>query len=206
MKTTIRYRNYNFLLVILFSLFIINCSKDDDVPQIENEEEAITDVKLIFTNNADLNDKVYATATDPDGAGVQDLMIQNAIELDLNKTYTLTFEIFNKSNPSNEVNIGEEIGEENEDHQFFFGFTDGAFSNPMGDGNIDNPADAVNYKDTDENGHPVGLITEWTTGASAQTGKKFKVRLQHQPGLKTASSTADTGDTDLELEFDLNIQ
>lgn len=207
MKTTTNFKPNSVLFLMLFSLFIISCSGDDDAPKVENEEEVITDVKLIFTNNADANDKVEALAKDPDAGGVADLAILNPIELEANKTYTLTFEILNKSNPSNSIDIGEEIEEEKDDHQIFFSFSNNAFSNPTGDGNIDNPAaGAVIYNDSDGNGNPVGLSTTWTTGTSALSGGTFKVRLQHQPGLKTASSTSTTGDTDFELPFVLNIQ
>jgi hypothetical protein len=104
--------------------------------------------------------------------------------------------------------IAEEIEEEGDEHQFFFSFTNNAFSDPTGNGNIDNAidnaSDEINYSDEDVNGNPLGLETSWTTGGSLKTGE-FKVRLQHQPDVKTATSGANDGDTDFELTFELNI-
>ena len=72
--------------------------------------------------------------------------------------------------------------------------------------NIDAAADPLNYNDMDENGNPVGLNTTWTTSGTAISAGSFTVRLQHQPDEKTATSDANTGDTDFELTFVLNIQ
>ena len=66
--------------------------------------------------------------------------------------------------------IGEEIAEEDDEHQVFFAFTDGAFSNPTGNGNIDNASDPINYNDQDDNGNPVGLSTSWTAGDALSSG------------------------------------
>lgn len=102
--------------------------------------------------------------------------------------------------------IGAEIAEEADEHQFFFAFSNDAFANPTGDGSIDNASDAINYNDSDENGNPLGMNTSWETSSSALSGGSFTVRLQHQPGVKTASSGADDGDSDFDLTFVLNIE
>lgn len=101
--------------------------------------------------------------------------------------------------------IAEEIEEESDQHQFFFSFTNNAFSDPTGNGNIDNASDAIHYDDEDVNGNPLGLETSWTTGNGLDQTGEFTVRLQHQPDIKTATSGAADGDTDLELTFDLYI-
>ena len=99
--------------------------------------------------------------------------------------------------------MNEEIAEEAEEHQFFFAFTNDAFTSPVGNGNMDNASDPINYIGFDGNGNPVGLNTNWTTG-SASTGT-FTVQLQHQPDVKTATSGSTDGDTDFALTFNLNI-
>lgn len=200
-------KNYKLLAVLFATVSLTACNKDDDsAPAAENEEEIITDVKLIFTNKADATDVVEARAKDPDGEGVQELEILDPINLDVSKTYTLTLAVENNLETPGE-NIGDEILEEDHEHQLFYSFTNDAFSNPAGNGNIDNSADAVNYTDTDDNGHPVGLTTEWTTSATQVTGGTFTIQLQHQPdGIKTATSGANDGDTDFSLQFVLNIQ
>ena len=48
MKTYIN-KLYTYFLILMTLIFTLSCS-DDELPAEENEEEAITDVKLIFTN------------------------------------------------------------------------------------------------------------------------------------------------------------
>ena len=193
----------NILLYSLLSLVIFTACEDDDVvPEEEEEMEVITDVTLIFTSDAGA--VVTASAQDPDGEGVQELVVLDEIQLQAGTNYTLTFDIMNNLETPGE-DIGEEIAEEDDEHQIFFAWTEGAFSNPTGNGNIDNASDPVNYNDADGNGNPLGLNTSWTAG-DPTTAASFTVRLQHQPDVKTSTSGANDGDTDFELQFRLTIQ
>ena len=149
---------------------------------------------------------VRASAQDPDGTGIQELQILDAITLAADTEYTLTYEILNALDPADVENIGDEILEEDNEHQFFFSFTENIFADPTGNGNIDATADPINYNDADENGNPVGLSSAWTTGGTASSEASFTVRLQHQPDVKTATSGSNDGDTDFELTFALTIQ
>lgn len=208
MKIYNKFRKYGIMAVLFTSVVVTSCNDDDDngAPPEENEEEVITDVKLVFTNVFDTTDVVEARAQDPDGEGVQELMILDEISLDISKTYQLTLEIFNNLETPVE-DIGEEIEEEDDEHQIYYSFSNDAFTSPAGNGNIDNASDAVNYNDFDINSNPVGLLSSWTTSAMQLTGGSFTLRLQHQPdGIKTATSGADDGDTDFDLTFVLNIQ
>ncbi len=189
---------YSLLSLVIFT----SCEDDDIVPEEEEEEEVITDVTLIFTSDAGA--VVTASAQDPDGEGVQELVVLDEIQLQAGTNYTLTFDIMNNLESPGE-DIGDEIAEEDNEHQIFFAWTEGAFSNPTGNGNIDNASDPVNYNDADGNGNPLGLNTSWTTG-DPTTAAFFTVRLQHQPDVKTSTSGANDGDTDFELQFVLNIQ
>ena len=192
----------NYLLFAVLTLFVFTaCEEDEAVPEEEEEMEVITDVTLIFTPDA--GDVVTATAQDPDGEGVLDLVVKDEIKLQSGTSYTLTFDIMNNLETPGE-DIGDEIAEEDDEHQLFFAWTEGAFSNPSGNGNIDNASDPVNYNDSDGNGNPLGLNTSWTAG-DATTAASFTVRLQHQPDVKTATSGANDGDTDFELQFRLTI-
>ena len=193
----------NILLYSLLSLVIFTACEDDDVvPEEEEEMEVITDVTLVFTSDAGA--VVTASAQDPDGVGVQELVVLDEIQLQAGTNYTLTFDIMNNLETPGE-SIGEEIAEEDDEHQIFFAWTEGAFSNPTGNGNIDNASDPVNYNDADGNGNPLGLNTSWTAG-DPTTAASFTVRLQHQPDVKTSTSGANDGDTDFELQFRLTIQ
>ena len=207
MKTINPFKNLQLLAILFSVITIIGCSNDDDIaPEEENEVEIFTDVTLIFTNTADNSDVVRASAQDPDGTGIQELQILDAITLAADTEYTLTYEILNALDPSDVENIGDEILEEDNEHQFFFSFTENVFANPTGNGNIDAAADPINYNDADENGNPVGLSSAWTTGGTASSEGSFTVRLQHQPDVKTATSGSNDGDTDFELTFALTIQ
>ena len=193
----------NYLLFAVLTLFVFTaCEEDEAVPEEEHEMEVITDVTLIFTPDA--GDVVTATAQDPDGEGVLDLVVKDEIKLQSGTSYTLTFDIMNNLETPGE-DIGDEIAEEDDEHQLFFAWTEGAFSNPSGNGNIDNASDPVNYNDSDGNGNPLGLNTSWTAG-NPTTAASFTVKLQHQPDVKTATSGANDGDTDFELQFRLTIE
>ncbi len=207
MKTIHLFKNLRLLAILFTSITIVSCSSDDDAaPEKENEVEVFTDVTLIFTNTADSNDVVRASAQDPDGTGIQELQILDAITLTPDTEYTLTYEILNALDPADVEDIGDEILDEDNEHQFFFSFTEGTFANPTGNGNIDTASDPINYNDQDENGNPVGLSTTWTTSSTPLSGESFTVRLQHQPDVKTATTGSNDGDTDFALTFVLNIQ
>ena len=192
----------NNLLYAVLTLFIFTaCEEDEAAPEEENEMEVFTDVKLVFTPTGG-GAAVEAAAQDPDGAGVQELQVLGAINLAANTSYTLTMVIENCLESPCEL-MNEEIEEEDDEHQFFFAFTNDAFTSPAGNGNIDSASDPINYNDSDGNGNSLGLNTSWTTG-SASTGT-FTVQLQHQPDVKTATSGSTDGDTDFALTFNLNI-
>ena len=125
----------NYLLFAVLTLFVFTaCEEDEAAPEEENEVEVFTDVKLVFTP-AGGGASVEATAQDPDGAGVQELVVLDEIKLQSGTTYTLTMVIENCLESPCEL-MNEEIEEEAREHQFFFAFTDGAFTDPTGNGNV----------------------------------------------------------------------
>lgn len=192
------------MLSLALLVFTSACS-DDDEPVREDTPELITKVILTFTPEGGGAD-VIATATDPDGVGLQNLTTDGPIELNASTRYVLTIELLNElaSPGSAAYNITEEVEEEGDEHMLFFSWTDNVFSDPAGNGNIDNRADALNYDDEDVNSLPIGLTTSWTTSTPASG--TFRVVLKHQPGLKSATSTVNDGETDLDIDFDINIQ
>lgn len=199
------------LLILPFFLLSIlafqGCKKDD--PAKEDVPELITKATLTFTPNGG-GTAVVVTATDPDGEGVQDINVNGAINLSPNKTYLLTLELINglAASTAPEYNVTDEVEEEGDEHIFFFAWTNNTFLNPTGNGNIDTRADAVNYtgatNSKDANGKPLGLTTTWTSASVTLSGT-FRVLLKHQPGLKTDTSDSNTGETDLDLTFTLNV-
>ena len=197
--------NHLKLIVLVSAIvtvsFLSGC--DDEDPQKEDTPEMITKATLTFTPDA--GTPVVVTATDPDGEGVQDILVDSPINLESNKTYTLSISLINElADPSDEAyDITQEVKEEGDEHMFFFEWTNNIFADPAGNGNMDNRNDDVNYEDTDANSLPVGLETLWTVGAPSSG--TFRVVLKHQPDLKTGTSGASVGETDLDISFDINI-
>ncbi len=197
----------NSLIAIIF-LVQSACKNQDPVP--ENIPEMITKVVLTFSP-AGGGSIVKVTATDPDGGGVQDIVVDGPINLLKNTQYDLSVELINELYlpGDKDYNITEAVKQEGQEHQFFFSFADGAFSSPTGAGNIkDNPAslsDSINYLDEDIGGLPIGILTSWTTANTSFASKSFRVVLKHQPEIKSSASTSLDGESDLDITFMLNI-
>lgn len=194
----------NCITVLVSFGLLASCNNPDPVKQ--DVPEFISSVELIFTPLG-AGTIVTAIATDPDGIGSGNIKVDGPINLTKNTEYTLSFEILNNlAAPMDpQYNIGNEIEAEGDEHQFFFSWTNTVFSNPSGDGNIDNRSDPLNYIDQDVNGLPIGLSTLWTTTDVASTGK-FSLLLKHQPDLKSNTSTARDGETDIDLTFDITVE
>jgi hypothetical protein len=198
-------QNLKTCLTIGLGLLLLGgCSSDD--PQKEDTPELVTKAILTFTPTGG-GTIVVATATDPDGEGVQDLSIDGPIDLEVDKQYVMNIELINElagvGQPG--YSITEEVEAEGAEHMFFFAWSGAVFHAPAGDGNIDNRTDPVDYVDLDSGGLPIGLITNWTSSAVMATGT-FRVVLKHQPGTKTATSGSTVGETDLDLTFSINVQ
>ncbi|MEQ9300736.1 MAG: hypothetical protein RIF33_19345 [Cyclobacteriaceae bacterium] len=194
------------LLALLLAFSFISCGDDDEpaAPPEENAEEVITDVLLTFTPQEG-GATVTARAQDSDGEGPLPLQVIGDITLQSASNYELTLELTNAENPADIEDITDEIREEADEHMFFFSWTDGLFSNPVGNGNIDTRFDAVNYGDTDINGLPLGLTTSWSTGPPASGS--FRVILKHQPdGIKTTTSSSSNGDTDIDISWQILLR
>ena len=191
--------------IILISIgFLYGCKSDD--PKKEDTPELITKATLTFTPIGG-GVVVIASATDPDGDGVQDIVVDGDINLAADTDYTLTLTLINElADPSDPAyDISAEVEEEGAEHLFFFGWTNSVFFNPIGNGNIDNRSDGINYNDADENSLPIGLSTNWSSSVNAASGE-FRVMLKHQPDLKSQTSTSSDGETDFDIEFIINVQ
>ncbi|MEP2773522.1 MAG: hypothetical protein ABJH05_15325 [Fulvivirga sp.] len=188
---------FSILASLIIGLLSLSACSDDDAPPAENEEEVIDQVTLIFTPTGGT-----PLTFNAEGEGGVNFTIPT-IMLDANTEYALSVEVRNTAEGEN---ITEEIEEEDEEHMFFYGWTNGLFSDPSGDGNIgpNSRSDDVNYNDQDANGYPVGLSTTWAT-SDAATGE-FRIILKHQPDIKTATSTSNDGESDIDLVWDIEIQ
>lgn len=203
MKSKIKNMNFFKTLFIISTVTsgIVFQSCQDDDPKKEDTPELITKVTLTFTPTDD-GDVVTGTATQ----GALGVVIDGPINLKVDESYTLTIQLINEfADPMDDAyDVSAEVKAKGDEHMFFFSWTNNLFNDPLGNGNIDNRADAVNYEDTDKGGLPIGLETSWSTGE--MSSGKFRVVLKHQPGLKTEMSDATIGETDLDLEFDMTIE
>ena len=194
--------NHFLSLAFLASMLFISACSDDDPPPIENPEEEITRVTARFTNVNDASDVVVAVWFDEDGEGTGAPVIDDII-LSRESTYDLELELENTLEDPAE-DISEEVREEADEHMLFFGFTDNLFTDPDGDGNIDNRNDPVNYNDFDSQNYPLGLETTWTTGGL--TRGELRIILKHQPGIKSATSTSSDGESDMDIIFEVIVE
>lgn len=189
-----------YLLVSFCLLSTLWSCSDDDVPPAENEEEVINEVVLTFTPPAG-GQTITATYLDDDGDGVNEPVI-SPINLLAETTYNLSISFRNTLEEIPE-DITEEVREEGDEHQIFFSWSADVFTSPTGLGNIGSNG-SVNYTDEDANGNPIGLETTWTTGTTS-SANTFRVILKHQPGIKSATSTSENGETDIDITFSFNI-
>ena len=204
MNKLIRNINGNWIGLLCLGMALMMGGCEAQEPIKENTPELITSLTLAFVPEGG-GTTVTATASDPDGDGVKDIAVDGAIYLTAGVTYTLSLSLINelaeKSSP--EYDITEEVEEEGGEHMFFYGWTGNVFADPAGNGNIGAREGAVNYQDEDAQGLPIGIVTKWTAGAPASG--TFRIVLKHQPELKTATSGADVGETDLDIEFEVNV-
>lgn len=183
------------ILALLFIVALSSCKKDDDeetvTPTPPNEEEVITTMEVRLTDPA--SNTVIMTFVDPDGDGGINPTITGGT-LAANTVYTGEIQLFNETETPAEV-ITTEILELAEEHQFFFDAQLGATT--------------VAYADMDENGNPLGQMFTLTTG-DALSGT-LTVTLRHEPdkeaaGVSDGDITNAGGETDIEVEFDVEIQ
>ncbi len=177
-----------FLLfaVAVFTVFIFSgCDPD---PVIPNEEELITTLTYTLTGP----NTVILSFEDLDGdGGTAPTIIGGTLEA--NQSYTGTIILLNSTETPPE-DIGAEVAEEDDEHQFFFTSSISDLS--------------VTYNDEDGNGNPLGLATTITTGEPGSG--TLTVTLRHEPA-KDAAGVADGditnagGETDIEVSFDIEV-
>ena len=186
----------NHLLYIFSIIILAGCGNND--PKKEDVPELITKVILTFTPTT--GSPVVATATDPDGEGVQSMKTDGPIALSINTTYLLTIQMINGLAQPNDsaYDVTKEVRDKGVEHQFYFNWSANEFTNTVVDysGGSDSK---------DQNGLPLGLTTTWATKGNHVAVSDFQVILKHQPGLKSSTSTVSDGETDLDITFGLSV-
>ncbi len=193
------------LSLLVLSLFIVNtgCGDEVETPTEENEEEVITTVALTFSG---VGDDIKAAFKDADGDG-GDAPTTDDITLPVNQTFQLDIELLNElvAASDDEYNIGNEIAEEAEEHQIFFSGT--IFDAGVTHAYADKESDYASNNAGED--LPVGIKNTIVTTA-AGTGTLI-VTLKHQPPVndietKSATSTINDGETDVEITFNVTVE
>ncbi len=183
---------FRFLYIIIFLVLLTAhaCKKD---PVIPNQEELITTLIYTLTPKGG-GQAVTLSFRDTDGEGG----VAPVIETDTlmaETTYSGSLELLNES-VTPVINITQEIENEAQDHQFFFGTSTLA---PV----------LITYADTDDSGFPVGLTTSATT--STPGNGQLTIRLVHKPDknalwVSVGDPSNAGGETDIEVTFPVVIQ
>lgn len=185
------------LFAALFFVFILaGCEEDNPAdPGAGNEQELITKVVLSLTENGTSN-VATATFSDPDGAGGNAPTI-GTLTLKAGSTYTGAITLTDESkNPPEDITA--EIEEEKDAHQFFY-TPQGALAGRL----------TVAITDRDSRNLPVGLAyTVAVTAGAPVTGSaanSLKVALSHYDPASSKNGTTPSSETDVEIDFPVNI-
>ncbi|MFD2513224.1 hypothetical protein ACFSRY_05055 [Pontibacter locisalis] len=165
-----------------------SCDDHGDEPH-DHEEELITTLTLTMTPQNG-GTPITATFRDLDGDGGQPpVMTPTQVVLNANTHYITRITVLDESNGTEDITT--EIRAEGDEHEFFF---------------VPSPADLLTVTKTDRDSKdlPIGLEGTIHTG-TAKTGT-LRVVLKHQPGLKNATSTITTGETDADVTFNIQVQ
>ena len=133
------------LPISLLAISLFSCEPNDPVDP--NQEELITTVNLDLESNG-LTYSLNYQDLDGDGGNAPVITLYT---LAANSTYSGSITLFNESvTPAEEITP--EIFDEASDHQFFF---------------TSNGTSSFTYSDQDNDGNPIGLSFELTTGNGA---------------------------------------
>lgn len=178
-----------YLVALIAGVIAISCSSDDDsTPEILNEEEVITTVRVQLSNSIGIITTLESVDADGDGPNAPQITISGALSSNTQYTGTVLFSNDNETPPEN---ITLEVIEESDEHQVFF-----------------TPASSLNVTTTptnfDDNGNPLGTEFILMTG-DVSTGN-FTVTLRHEPVKPNTGLASAGGETDVEVTFPLEVE
>jgi len=158
-------------------------------PGAHNEEELITSIRLVYAHAGSGSlDTVWFK--DPDGSGGAAPSRHDTLKLVAGRVYDVSLALLDESHGDDVHDITVEVEEEGDEHQVFYTVAGANLS--------------AAYADQDANGLPLGLRTTQTAGAASNGS--LTVTLKHQPELKSATSTIQTGETDVQVAFPVVIR
>lgn len=191
-------------LLLLLSVSIFSCEKDDPVPEID--QELITEMTLLFeevdgTGAVVAGSAFEVVARDAQGISLGSTpQIEDISSLVPGKTYQLSITLYNDI--AKEDMTGEIVAHGDE-HQFYF----------LGSALVGDTASlGYTYLDQDADGYPLGLKGTVSVSDNVSMGS-FRVVLRH--GLNKAFSGADQpnfenyetagGESDLDITFQVKF-
>ncbi|GAB3202850.1 hypothetical protein ABID22_001102 [Pontibacter aydingkolensis] len=175
--------------ILMGALMAFSACDDHGHEPHDHEGELITTMTLTMTPQNG-GTPITTTFRDVDGDGGQaPVMTPSQVVLSANTLYNTNITVLDESHDSKDLT--NEIREEGHEHELFF---------------LPSPADllTVTKTDLDKNNRPIGLQSTIQTGA-AKTGT-LRVVLKHQPGLKTATSNVNTGETDADVTYNIQVK
>ncbi len=177
-----------FLIITVITIFAA-CSSDDDIPQVINEEETITTVKLSVIEDGTTNTQNVSWIQ-----GINGTNNLPTITLEQNKTYNVRIQFLDESNPSDIEDITEEVIEEKDEHYIFYDSTVNGLTISSSTNDI-----------IDTNNIGINIDTNWQISTTS-TGGTVRAYLIHEPSQKTGNVRDDFGgETDIEVDFNIAI-
>jgi hypothetical protein len=174
------------ILFLTASAFVVACDSTEPEDNGAGEQEFITRLTVTLTAGAQ---SVVASASDPDGDGT-DFTIE-PLTVQAGTTYSGVISVFDDINAED---VGAEIAEEDDEHQFFI-TPGGAAAGRM----------AVAVTDQDENGLPVGLQFQLVVSDGDPASGTLNVVLSHYDEAPKDGVTR-SDETDIDVTFPVTIE
>ncbi|MDP3468443.1 MAG: hypothetical protein Q8S11_08920 [Daejeonella sp.] len=175
------------VLSIALSVSAISCKKAS-MANNESEHQAINRIEMLFKQSGTTVSTIVAE--DPDGDGGNPPSRIDNISLDINKTYDVEVKFFNISNGVTK-DISPTILQQAKQHEVYFILSGLSLS--------------IEKKDKDDNGFPIGLISQWKTGNTGGQGSVL-LKLMHKPLIKGPNDDPSKGHSDIAISFNLNVK
>ncbi len=190
-----KYLSFILVAVTIFALSSCDKEKNEVIEEPHvHEEEVITTVRLVITNNAGFNKTFSYKVDNGFNSSSPATPVIDDVVLDANTTYNVDVQVWNESETPAE-DITEEVKEEGADHLFLL-----ESSPSTGAGSI-----GFSNGSKDANGDALNQTLDFTTG-DAGTGQ-LTVTLKHEPTDKSATDPPGAGgETDAQAIFPVTIQ
>jgi hypothetical protein len=188
-------KNSKILAIALVSIFTFSSCSDDEKPVPVVEEEVITTIKAVYTQDGDVADIITLEFKDLDDDGPLEPVITVIGKFAQGKTYNGVVTFLNEMvDPAEDKT--KEIKELALEHQVFYQTT--------------GTSNSISYDDTenkDSKENPIGLKSVFKPNANGT----LRITLKHLPN-KSATNVANGditnagGETDIEADFNIVVE